>query len=440
MSTLLASQGIAVKTPYDAAHLEPAPDLIIVGNAISRGNPEAEAVLARGLPHLSMPQAIERFFLQDKIPLVVAGTHGKTTTAAMLAWVLESAGKDPGFFLGGIPKNFAGNFKLGEGKFFVLEGDEYDTAFFDKGPKFLHYRPRCVLLTSIEFDHADIYRDLEHVKESFRKLLRLIPSDGWLAANLDFPAVQELLSEYRGQLRTYAMQEKNRSRADFFGEILSDGELCSFCVLSREEGEECCHREVSWNLPGRHNASNALGLIALASQLGLSWEEIRHGLLTFQGVRRRQDVLGEIGGITVIDDFAHHPTAVRETVEAIRRRYPARRLWAVFEPRSNSSKRDVFQEEYPQGFMAADLVLIADVFMPEKVKDGKILNVERIVEEINRTSGASKARHISGIDRMAAALVQEARSGDVLLFMSNGGFGGIQQKVLEDLTLKRRGQ
>jgi len=255
-----------------------------------------------------------------------------------------------------------------------------------------------------------------------------------LVANLDFPALQVLLEAGSLPLVKYAMDEKNREAADYFGEVVSEGETCEFCVLCKEKGEECCHRDVSWKIPGRHNVSNALGVIALALKLGVPWEKIRGGLASFTGVRRRQDLLGEPNGIAVLDDFAHHPTAVAETVAAIRRKYPGRRLWAIFEPRSNSSKRDVFQADYPKSFAHADLVLISDVFMPEKVKDGQILQVDAIVEQINREASVPKARHISGIDRMAEALVQEARPGDVLLFMSNGGFGGIQQKVLADLA------
>ncbi|MCC6274065.1 MAG: UDP-N-acetylmuramate:L-alanyl-gamma-D-glutamyl-meso-diaminopimelate ligase [Deltaproteobacteria bacterium] len=436
MSTILEQAGIPIFSPYSADHLKSTPDLVVVGNAISRGNPEAEEVLAKGIPHISMPQALARFFLEGKTPLVVAGTHGKTTTASLLAWVLESAGKDPGFFIGGLPKNFGSNFKLGGGEYFVLEGDEYDTAFFDKGPKFLHYRPRHVLLTSVEFDHADIYTDLEHVKSAFRRLLGILPADGSLVANLDFPVVAELVRDFSHRSITYAMTPELHDRADYFGEILATGERTSFCIASSEHGKECCHHEVSWEMPGAHNVSNALGVVALCLNLGLSWQEVRQGLTTFQGVKRRQDVLGEIGGVLVIDDFAHHPTAVKETVSAVRKKYPGRRLWAIFEPRSNSSKRDVFQEDYPAAFAEADRILLADVFMPEKVKSGKVLDVDAVVAAVNRSAPEPKARHISGVEAMVADLAEESRPGDVLLFMSNGGFGGIHQKILQALRNK----
>ncbi len=436
MSTTLEQAGIPVFTPYDAKNLDPAPDLVIVGNAISRGNPEAEELLAKNINHLSMPQALAKFFLPNKTPLVVAGTHGKTTTSSLLAWVLESAGRDPSYFIGGLPKNFGSNFKLGKGEYFILEGDEYDTAFFDKGPKFLHYQPRHVLLTSIEFDHADIYRDLEHVKSSFRKLLEIIPVNGTLTANLDFPAVVELSEAFGGVRQTYATQEPWQGKVDYFGELLKTGEETEFCVVTREKGRDCCHHQVSWKIPGAHNVSNALGVVALCFKLGLKWDQIQKGLASFQGVKRRQDLIGEIEDIAVIDDFAHHPTAVKETVGAVKRQYPGRRLWAVFEPRSNSSKRDVFQQDYPPAFAEADQVILADVFMPEKVKEGKVLDVEKIIAEINRAG--SKARHLSGIEAIVALLVEESRPGDVLLLMSNGGFGGIHQKILTALTNKQK--
>lgn len=436
MSTILEQAGIPIFSPYSADNLKAAPDLVIVGNAISRGNPEAEEVLAKNIPHISMPQALARFFLEGKKSLVVAGTHGKTTTASLLAWVLESAGKDPGFFIGGLPKNFGANFKLGKGEYFILEGDEYDTAFFDKGPKFLHYQPREVLLTSVEFDHADIYTDLEHVKSAFRRLLDLIPAEGGLVANLDFPVVEELVKDFARPLATYATNPKLQDRADYFGEILAMGNKTEFCIASREHGKECCHHEVAWEIPGAHNVSNALGVVALCFKLGLSWQEIRQGLVSFQGVKRRQDVLGEVGGVLVIDDFAHHPTAVKETISAVRKKYPDRRLWAIFEPRSNSSKRDVFQAEYPASFAMADRVMLADVFMPEKVKSGKVLDIDQVAAGINQASPQPKARHISGVETMVAVLAEESRPGDVLLLMSNGGFGGIHQKILRALQDK----
>lgn len=433
MSYLLEELGIQPRCPYSEENLEPPPDLVVIGNVISRGNPEAEAVLTRGIPYVSMPELIRKFFLKDKTSLVVAGTHGKTTTTSLLAWVLESAGKNPGFFVGGKPKDFPQNFQLGKGEYFILEGDEYDTAFFDKGPKFLHYQPRHVLLTSVEFDHADIYRDLEHVLSSFRKLLKIIPSDGSLIANLDYPEVEKLLTDYTGKVITYGMEERNRDRVDYFSEILEAEGKLRFCVLSREGSRSCCHHEVEWDMPGGHNVSNATGVIALALELGLDWDSIHQGLVGFQGVSRRQEILGEVGGVLLIDDFAHHPTSVRETLQAIKEKYPERRLWAIFEPRSNTSKRDIFQQEYANSFQFADRVLISDVFMPEKVKEGKVLDVESLVQEIDRLGNGAKSRHLSGYEEIIETLGQECEKGDVLLFMSNGDFGGVPQKTLKAL-------
>ncbi len=436
MSDVLKEIGIPVFTPYDAKNLVPSPDQVIIGNAISRGNPEAEAVLAQKIPHLSMPEALKKFFLSEKTSLVVAGTHGKTTTTSLLAWILESAGRDPSFFVGGKPANFPFNFKLGKGRYFVLEGDEYDTAFFDKGPKFLHYQPQHVLLTSIEFDHADIFRDLGDVVQAFQKLLGIIPPQGTLVANLDYPEVARLVSGYGGKVITYAMEDKNRGNADYFGEVLKTEKKMTFCIVSKGKGKKISHHEVTWEFSGRHNVSNALGAVALALDLGLKWKEIHQGLVTFRGVRRRQEVLAEIGGITLIDDFAHHPTSVQETIQGIRDKFPKARLWAIFEPRSNSSKRDIFQKDYSRSFSGADQVILADVFMPEKVKEGKVLDVEAIAKTIDDDPLQGEARHIAGVDSIVHFLEQESRSGDVLLFMSNGGFGGITQKTIKALASK----
>ncbi len=322
---------------------------------------------------------------------------------------------------------------MGAGPHFVLEGDEYDTAFFDKGPKFLHYRPNCVLLTSLEFDHADIYKDLEQVRVSFRRLLEVLGAEGTLIANFDDSEVRALAESFSGKVISYGTRFELRDTVDVFGEILSTGEKLRFCVLSREKDQACCHHEISWSVPGRHNVSNALGVIALAFHLGLSWQEIQKGLTSFLGVRRRQEILGEAAGVTVVDDFAHHPTAVRETIQAVHERFPGKKLWAVFEPRSNSSKRDVFQEQYARAFSSAQEVILADVFMPEKVKDGQVLNVAKLSQEIE-THSKTRARHFSGTEAIVDCLTREARSGDVILFMSNGAFGGAPQQTLKALA------
>lgn len=440
MSTKLSELGIEIKTPYQATNLNPRPDLVIIGNAISKNHVEAEAVLQQGIPYLSMAACLHDFFLQDKICLVVAGTHGKTTSTSLLAWVLEYAGLNPSFFVGGIPLNFKDNFKLDTGKYFVIEGDEYDTAFFDKGPKFLHYNPTHVLLTSIEFDHADIYRDLEHLKSSFVQLLEIISGMGSLVANLDFPAVGEVLEKVNFKKTVCYSTRKIASPSWIPGQARDDVDYNDIVfypekIQATPDGM-CFHLNgVEFLLPmfGTHNVSNAVGVALIAHQIGIDLKTIADAFRTFKGIKRRQEIIGEPHGITIIDDFAHHPTAVRETIASIRARFPNRKIWAVFEPRSNSSKRDVFQKDYPAAFLEADAVLIHDVFMPEKVKDGKVLNVDEVVAQINQQSEHLKAQHLSGIDTIVSYIKDHAKAGDILLIMSNGGFGGIHQHLLNSL-------
>ncbi len=436
MSTLLEKWKIPVNCPYDAKNIQHKPDLVIIGNVISRDNSEAQAVLAQKLTYLSMPQAIQRFFLEGKKSLVVAGTHGKTTTTSLLAWLLEACKKEPSFFVGGKPQNFPQNFQLKPGPYFVLEGDEYDTAFFDKGPKFLHYQPHAVILTSVEFDHADIYRDLEHVRSSFRKLLAIIPQDGFLVANIDDPEVRALIQDFSGRVIRYATLPENRTQCDYFAELQSLENSTQFTLY--EKGEKKLG-EFNLKIPGRHNLSNALAVLALLTTLELDVKSLQEALPSFKGVKRRQEILGNPKGILVMDDFAHHPTAVRETILAIREQYPSRRLWAIFEPRSNTSKRDTFQNAYPFSFLQAHKVILASVFQPEKVKSGQTLNVKQIVEDINHniknyeTASEKKALYLKNYEELVDYVVQESRHGDILLFMSNGDFGGVARKTLEKL-------
>ncbi|MCP5467715.1 MAG: UDP-N-acetylmuramate:L-alanyl-gamma-D-glutamyl-meso-diaminopimelate ligase [Deltaproteobacteria bacterium] len=438
MSTLLEEWKINVTCPYAEKNIPEQCDLVIIGNVISRNNPEAQEVIKRELPYLSMPETIQRFFLKDKKSLVVAGTHGKTTTTSMLSWVLEHCQQEPSFFVGGKPQNFPQNFQLKTGPYFVLEGDEYDTAFFDKGPKFLHYQPFAVILTSIEFDHADIYRDLEHVRSSFRKLMQIIPEEGLLIANIDDPEVKALLKEYPGRVVRYAMLPENRQQCDYYADLESIENNTHFSLY--EKGEKKLGK-FQLNIPGRHNLSNSLGVLSLCCKLGLDLKTMQEALVQFKGVKRRQEILGETNNILIIDDFAHHPSAVRETILAIHEKFPQRRLWAIFEPRSNTSKRDIFQNQYPQSFRLADQVILASVFQPEKVQSGQTLNVDKIVQEINQQmernseigSQDKKAVHINNYDQLVSHLVKESQSGDILLFMSNGDFGGVARKTLENL-------
>ncbi|HEX2276890.1 MAG TPA: UDP-N-acetylmuramate:L-alanyl-gamma-D-glutamyl-meso-diaminopimelate ligase [Candidatus Tectomicrobia bacterium] len=425
MSTQLEALGIELRQGFSPEHLADQPDLIVVGNAVSRSNPEVQAMLERGLPFLSFPQALAEFFLQDRHPIVVVGTHGKTTTASLMAWILETAGLDPSYMIGGLPRNFAANYKLGSGAFFVIEGDEYDTAFFDKGPKFLHYRPRSAILTSIEFDHADIYRDLEHVQEAFRRFTHTLPSDGYLAAGVDFPHVAGLLPAVSCAWEGYGFSALAQWRAS--DETWGNGGG-HFVVHHRGQMVGSMH----WELSGRHNIQNALGVIAVASHLGVPLARIQQGLETFAGVKRRQEVRGVVRDITLIDDFAHHPTAIRETLAALRARYAGRRLWAIFEPRSATSRRATFQEDFVEAFAHADRVVIAGLFNPDAIPPESRLSPERLAEDIARR-WLNPAVYLPHVDAIVKHVAAEARAGDVMVVMSNGGFGGIQEKLLDAL-------
>lgn len=420
MSTLLARLGIDILPGYRAQNLAGPPDLVVVGNKVSRHNPEVEALLASGLPFVSLPQALAELFLHTQQSVVIAGTHGKTTTTALMAWILETAGRDPSVLVGGHALDFDGNYKLGHGDHFVLEGDEYDTAFFDKGPKFLHYRPRAVLLNAVEFDHADIYRDLEHVKDAFRSLVTILPEDAPAVVAADFPHAVDVFGSR--PVTTFGLVDHAEWRA--VG-LHDDGRNLHFDVLHHDVPE--CH--VQMHPPGRINARNALGAYVLARQLGLSSAEILPGLASFRGVARRQQLLSEAGGVTVIDDFAHHPTAVAGAIEALRSRYADRRLWAVFEPRSNTSRRKVFQREYVAAFAAADEVIIGGVLrkQTDQVAEADLFSPEQLVEDLHRQG--KSARAIGEADAIAAVIRAEARPGDVVLLMSNGSFGGLAQKL-----------
>ncbi|MBW1942958.1 MAG: UDP-N-acetylmuramate:L-alanyl-gamma-D-glutamyl-meso-diaminopimelate ligase, partial [Deltaproteobacteria bacterium] len=343
MSDFLEGLAIQVMEGYAPTNLNPAPDLVIVGNVITRQNPEALELAELGIPYLSMPQALREFAMKGQRPIVIAGTHGKTTTSALASWFLETGGLDPGFMVGGICRNFNGNFRAGRGPYFVIEGDEYDTAFFDKGPKFVHYAPWITILTSIEFDHADIYRDLDHVLQSFRSLIDIIPSDGLLIANGDNPLVLEEAKRAKCPVVTYGFTE--------------GAEWSAADISYREEGTHLtvCHGRDEFvplvtPIYGRHNISNLLSVVALSHFLKIDRLQLQKAAGTFTGIKRRQEIKGEKGGILVLDDFAHHPTAVRETILAVRERYRSRRLIAVFEPRSNSSRRNIFQEAYAGAF------------------------------------------------------------------------------------------
>ena len=427
MSTFLAELGIAVCPGYRKENLADCPDLVIIGNAVSRDNPEARAVLEKEIPYMSLPQALSRFLIGSNKSIVVAGTHGKTTTASLMAWALNQAGWDPSFFIGGIPLNFGSGFGQGNGGWVVTEGDEYDTAFFDKGPKFLHYKPDSVILTSLEFDHADIYRDLGHLKAAFRRLVELVPSSGILLASWEYEAVKEVCYDARTRVISYGIPG-----ADWAAEILKvQGNKTTFEVL--QHGRSDGTLEIS--LVGRHNVMNALAVYALGKELGIERVMLAQALATFAGVRRRQEHKGTVGGITVIDDFAHHPTAVKATIAAIRAAYPGQRLWAIFEPRSQTSRRKIFAVEFAHALAAADFAVVAGLYQPEKIPAENRLSPSEVVAEIN-CQGAARAIFIEKADDIAAHVSSEARAGDVILVMSNGGFDGLQDKILRLLKAR----
>jgi UDP-N-acetylmuramate: L-alanyl-gamma-D-glutamyl-meso-diaminopimelate ligase len=433
MSNQLSALGIVLGSPYAAGNIPEETDLVVVGNAVSRDNPEVEETVKRGLPVLSMPQAVADIFLGGKEPVVVAGTHGKTTVTSLLSWSLFALGADPSFLVGGVPRNFPVSYRVGGGPHFVIEGDEYDTAYFDKGPKFLHYRPRIALITSIEFDHADIYRDLSHLKESFRKLVRIVPRDGLLVASADYPGVVEIAREAECPVWYYGAGP---------GRAETSGDPCWRVTLLPEEGEFSRFRMVRGGeahdfrlrLPGRHNAGNAAAAALALFRLGYEANRVAEAFAGFQGVCRRLEEVGEAGGVLVVDDFAHHPTAVRETIRAIRARHPGRNVTAVFEPRSNTSRRKVFQKEFAEALSGADSVILAGVFGAEKFSPDDRLDPEGVVAKI-RADGR-KAIYIEDVGRIVEYVSAEARSGDLILIMSNGGFGGIQGKLVRALEAR----
>jgi UDP-N-acetylmuramate: L-alanyl-gamma-D-glutamyl-meso-diaminopimelate ligase len=424
MSTFLENLSIPVKKGYSPSNLYPPPDLVIVGNVITKDNPEAGALLQLGLPYLSMPQALRKFAMDRKRPIAIAGTHGKTTASALIAWILEIADMRPSFMIGGIAKNFGSNFKLGNGPYFVIEGDEYDTAFFDKRPKFLHYDPYIAVITAIEFDHADIYKGIEEIKDAFRRLIEMIPAEGLLCVNGDDPVILNEMNKVKCPLLTYAIKRE----ADLYvRDIINGADETEFTVLWG--GKE--YLGVATELYGNHNIYNILGALSVAFHLHIEPETIAKAIKTFKGIKRRLDTIGNYGDILVIDDFAHHPTAVRETTRAVKSRYQGRRLVAVFEPRSNTSRRNVFQDEYAASFTSADVVIL-----PEPPKMEKISFHERfssIKLKADLTEQGVEAYYFPNNDDLLDGLLTLIRPGDIVLFMSNGPFDNIQERLLQRL-------
>jgi UDP-N-acetylmuramate: L-alanyl-gamma-D-glutamyl-meso-diaminopimelate ligase len=425
MSTLLAELGIEVRSPYAPANLPLGVDLVVVGNALSRGNPELEAVLERRLHCVSMPEMLKDLFLRDRTPVVVAGTHGKTTTAALAAWLLDSAGRDPGFLIGGVPSNFSRSFRAGTGEAFVVEGDEYDSAFFDKGPKFLHYLPHVAIVGNVEFDHADIYRDADDVERAFRLFANLVPGNGLLIAGVESERARRVAEGAICPVESFAVE----GEADWTVAVLESGPEGTRFRLHLQ-GVEIA--EASARLWGPASLRNALAASSAAHFLGCSGSEIARGLSTFSGVKRRLEVRGVAGGVTVVDDFAHHPTAIRETLLAARGRFPGAKLLSVFEPRSFTSRSRVFQKEMAEALALADEVVLAQVFSSSRLPPEEELSEEKLVSDL--AAAGIEAAFVPRVEDIVARLEKRVRPGDIVLVMSNGSFGGLHQKLLDALA------
>jgi UDP-N-acetylmuramate: L-alanyl-gamma-D-glutamyl-meso-diaminopimelate ligase len=426
-ASLLKQSQVEVRTGFGPQNLDPAPDLVVVGNVIVRNNPEAEALLATAIPYLSMPEALWHFFLQHKRVLMVAGTHGKTTSTAMIAHILDAAGRDPSMMVGGVAKDFDSNYRLGNGDDFVIEGDEYDTAFFDKGPKFLHYLADAAIITAVEFDHADIYRDLEHVKSSFRALVEQMDEGRILAICADFPEALDVSAKARARKLTFGLKAGDFRAVDI--RIAPDG-----AHFSIARGRPHIIDKVHLPIGGRMNIANALGAFVLLSECGLSPVEIARGLKSFTGVVRRQEVLGEAGGVTVVDDFAHHPTAIRATLEAVAERFAGHRVLAAFEPRSNTERRNIFQNEFASAFDRASRVYVAPVYFKDNdpIPEGQRLDTTELADAITERGPLAVACDSNG--DILAAMLHDARPGDIALFMSNGPFENLKERFLAALA------
>src|SRR5580658_4698253 len=425
-STLLEKLGISFFHSFDAAHLSPAPDLVVVGNIIARGNPELEEVLDRKIPYRSMPEILEEVFLPERHSIVVSGTHGKTTTTAMLAWMFQTAGKRPNFLVGGVAENFGKSYGLGGGEEFILEGDEYETAFWDRGPKFFHYHPDDLIITSLEYDHADIYRDFETYELAFRRLVNLVPRRGrvviWGDTEQSGPALRRAAEKAFCPVETYGFSAGN----DW---IASNPTVDGGGMLFRVTHQGKPFGEFALAASGRHNVLNALAAMAVAHGHGIRAQDLAKALATFQSVKRRMDVRGEVHGVLVVDDFAHHPTAVRATIEAARARWPRRRLWAILEPRSNSMRRKVFEETLPVALALADRVVLAGVFRAQQLGDENRMEPEAVAASVHALG--KSARVFPSADAIAEQVSAEAEAGDVLLVMSNGSFDGLCEKLLK---------
>jgi len=430
-STFLDKLGIPYNHSFDAKHLQPAPDLVIVANIIARGNPELEEVLENKIPYRSLPETLEEFFLPGKHSIVVSGTHGKTTTTAMLAWIFHVAGKQPTFLVGGVAENFGKSYGLGDGSEMILEGDEYETAFWDRGPKFFHYHPDDLIITSLEFDHADIFRDFETYQLAFKRLVNLVPRNGsvviWGDAQDSGPALRVAAEKAFCPVHTYGFSKEN---VWISSEPIASDDGMHFEIFRNGKRFGKFHLAAS----GKHNVLNALAAIIVAQGRGIPVTKIQEALETFKSVKRRLDVKGEFGGILVVDDFAHHPTAVRATIAAARGRWPGRRLWAILEPRSNSMRRKVFQEALPLSLATADEVILGGVYNAAQLGDENRLDPEHVAADVRKLGIDAHIFH--GAAAISDYLVSNGKSGDLFLIMSNGSFDGLCQKLVDKLSTK----
>ena len=419
MSTFLEERDIEA-SPYSESNLTHKPDLVVIGNAISRGNLEAELTLEQKLPYCSLPELLKHHFLRGKRSLVISGTHGKTTTASLLAWILEHNGLNPSFLIGGIPNNLGQGARFTESDWFVLEGDEYDTAFFDKRSKFVHYLPEAVVINNLEFDHADIFSSLNEIQTAFQRLINIIPRNGLLLANGDESNLKPLININHCPVRRFGLSNACEEQADN--------------LLYDENGSRFRIGKSEFRIPmiGELNVRNALAALLMARYTGLSDSQIQAGFDSFKGIRRRMEIRGEVKGITVIDDFAHHPTAIRETLKALDRRFPNRRIWAIFEPRSNTTRRNHFQTELAAALSLAKYVIVAEVARLDQVPPEERLNPEQLMEDI-RSKGA-EAYYFPTANDIISHIIPETQYGDILCVLSNGGFDNIHQKLIDELN------
>jgi len=428
MSTFLRDLGIEIQEGFAAEHLDERPDLVVVGNAVSRGNPEVEATLNRRIPYLSLPEILRDVFIRGRRSIVITGTHGKTTTTALAAHLLTRAALDPSFLIAGLPHDFPRPYHLGQGEFFVIEGDEYDSAFFAKTAKFFYYLAEILVVNNIEFDHADIYADLAEIEKAFRQLINTVPQNGLLLASHEDPILAELVPASFAPVQTFGLEPGAFWQATQI-EVSPRGSAFTLCRQGDPIARFCLP------LGGAYNVRNALAAIGIGLHIGLSLEQLQAGLRTFKGVRRRQEVVGQVSGITVIDDFAHHPTAVEQTLQGLRQIYPDSHLWVLFEPASATNARALFEERYARAFALADHLIVARVPRPERARADAPFSPERLAAAV-RQQGRS-AVHIPEVPAIVDHVLAGVRPGDLVVLMSNGGFGDIQHKLLDALREAR---